>query len=371
MSRRKTLSEFIQGARAIHGDKYDYSLAEYKTNKHKAKIICPKHGVFEQTPNRHLQGDNCPACMYEINAEKATKNTEHFIRLARERYGDKYDYSLVEYKGRRTTVEIICPVHGATEQTPDFHLRGHGCKRCGIESRAKNASMTFGDFVAKSRDAHGDQYEYVKASYKKSSCKVRIICKKHGEFEQLASLHAHGQQCPKCAIEKNAQAKRDKWDRDSFLQDMARIHDGKYSYEKTEYTAYKEKITVTCPDHGDFDVWYFNHVNGCGCPLCSFDRDKPHKVYVLQSDSGFVKVGIARSVEQRIRFLRKRTPFAFTVAAKFSARNYPDALAIERKAHTILAQHHAGMSGFDGATEWFHCDIGDAITAVSEAKAAS
>ncbi len=54
---------FIYKAKQIHNNFiYDYSLTEYKTNKEKIKIICPKHGVFEQTPHSHLAGAGCPKC---------------------------------------------------------------------------------------------------------------------------------------------------------------------------------------------------------------------------------------------------------------------------------------------------------------------
>jgi len=48
------------------GDKYDYSLVDYKNSRTKVKIICPKHGVFEQKPSRLLLKGNCPSCSKEI-----------------------------------------------------------------------------------------------------------------------------------------------------------------------------------------------------------------------------------------------------------------------------------------------------------------
>ena len=41
---------FIIKANEIHGNIYDYSLAEYVNSKTKVKIICPEHGIFEQRP---------------------------------------------------------------------------------------------------------------------------------------------------------------------------------------------------------------------------------------------------------------------------------------------------------------------------------
>lgn len=59
MSRKKTREEFIERANIIHKNKYDYSLVEYVNNKTKIKIICPRHGVFEQTPASHLSESGC------------------------------------------------------------------------------------------------------------------------------------------------------------------------------------------------------------------------------------------------------------------------------------------------------------------------
>jgi len=63
--------EFIQKAKEIHGDKYDYSLVDYKTNKDKVKIICKEHGVFEQTPTTHIyKKSGCYKCAINTSAEK-------------------------------------------------------------------------------------------------------------------------------------------------------------------------------------------------------------------------------------------------------------------------------------------------------------
>ena len=64
ISKIKTLTtdEFIKKAKKIHENKYDYSLTKYVNSKTKIKIICPIHGIFEQTPNNHLKGCGCPKC---------------------------------------------------------------------------------------------------------------------------------------------------------------------------------------------------------------------------------------------------------------------------------------------------------------------
>ena len=120
-----TKEEFIQKAREVHGDKYDYSKVEYVNKNTKVKIICPIHGEFFQTPNNHLQGHGCHKC---VGCKQLTK--EEFIQKAREAHGYKYDYSKVEYINAHTKVKIICPIHGEFEQEPNSHLEGKGCPNC-------------------------------------------------------------------------------------------------------------------------------------------------------------------------------------------------------------------------------------------------
>jgi len=64
---RPTTEEFIERAKEVHGNKYDYSLSEYgKNNRDKVKIICHEHGEFEQSPSSHIhQSAGCPICSYK------------------------------------------------------------------------------------------------------------------------------------------------------------------------------------------------------------------------------------------------------------------------------------------------------------------
>lgn len=60
--KRLTTKEFIEKAKKIHGDRYDYSKVVYVNNKTKVTIVCPIHGDFEQVAGNHLNGSNCPIC---------------------------------------------------------------------------------------------------------------------------------------------------------------------------------------------------------------------------------------------------------------------------------------------------------------------
>ena len=124
-----------------------------------------------------------------------------FIEKARQIHNDKYDYSKVNYVNSRTKVCIICPTHGEFWQTPHNHLKGYGCAECGKE-KSHLSKITTEDFIVKSKEIHGNKYDYSKACYKTCDIKVCIICPEHGEFWQTPSNHINGSGCPKCANEK-------------------------------------------------------------------------------------------------------------------------------------------------------------------------
>ena len=124
---KSTSKVFIEKAKKVHGDKYDYSKVNYINNSTPVTIICPKHGEFQQKPNNHLNGQNCPKCANEDR--RFTK--KEFISRAKKIHGDYYIYDLVpEYPKFNTKVTIICPKHGEFEQFVNNHLQDSGCPKC-------------------------------------------------------------------------------------------------------------------------------------------------------------------------------------------------------------------------------------------------
>ena len=126
MATRLTTELFIEKARKIHGDKFCYDKVEYTLSSKKVTIVCPKHGDFEQTPNNHLRNRGCHKC-----SSIYIGNTKKFINDAINIHGNKYKYSQVKYTKTRNKVIITCLEHGDFEQTPNTHLRGKGCPKCG------------------------------------------------------------------------------------------------------------------------------------------------------------------------------------------------------------------------------------------------
>lgn len=201
MGKKKTTEEFICQARAVHGNKYDYSKVEYTGTDNKVVIICAVHGEFEQTPYLHLKSQGCSKCGKTNGANKRRKTTEQFINEAKAIHGDIYDYSLVEYKTTHTKVTIICKIHGNFTQEPNSHVNDEqGCPKCGKISMANKQRKTKEEFIKEATDKFGDLYDYSLVDYKSSSTKVLIICKTHNEFSQSPQDHLSSLiGCPKCA----------------------------------------------------------------------------------------------------------------------------------------------------------------------------
>lgn len=192
--REERFYSFVDKARSIHGDKYQYDLSSYKTNKLPINIICPEHGEFKQAPGDHLKGWGCSKC-----SGKYKPTTEEWVLKAAPVYNYYYDYSKVEYKDNKTSVIVICPKHGEFYTIPNNHLKGiSGCPKCNDELKHKKYSKTSAKFIADAKKVHGELYDYSKVNYYNKETPITIICKKHGEFKQAPNAHLCGAGCPKC-----------------------------------------------------------------------------------------------------------------------------------------------------------------------------
>ena len=263
------IQEFIEKAKKIHGDRYDYSKVEYVNAHTKVCIICPKHGEFWQAPRHHLNGSGCPYCV-----GKKRLTTEEFIRRAKEVHGDRYDYSKVEYVNTRRKVCIICPKHGEFWQIPLHHLKGSGCPNCVGKKR-----LTTEEFIRRAKEVHGDRYDYSKVEYVNTRTKVCIICPEHGEFLQIPNNHLQGQGCPYCAQEKHNS------NTEEFIRKAKDVHGDRYDYSKVKYVNAYTKVCIICPIHGDFEQNAHSHLNGRGCPKCNESQMEKNTAKFLEENN--------------------------------------------------------------------------------------
>lgn len=118
--------------------------------------------------------------------------TESFIAEAKEIYGDRYDYSKVDYKNRDHRVTICCDVHGDFQVYAREHLDGKGCPKC--EKGEK--------FLAKLKEKFGDKFGLEEFVYESSTSPVILICPTHGAFSKLPNAILNSRcGCPECGNE--------------------------------------------------------------------------------------------------------------------------------------------------------------------------
>lgn len=251
----KNTEHFIIKAREKHGFKFDYSKVKYIDVHSKVIIICPKHGEFKQSPQKHYYHNGCKKCRVYIGHNNGYLTNEEFIVRARRVHGNKYNYDCSQYKDTNSKLSINCPAHGQFQQTPHSHLNGVGCLSCGGSLR-----KTIDEFIKKANIIHNNRYDYSKAIYKNLESKIVIICPIHGDFNQIAGNHLKSG-CFKCYG-------TEKLTTEIFTQRAKNVHGDKYDYNKVDYQGLRKKVTITCKKHGDFIQSACNHLEGVGCPVC-------------------------------------------------------------------------------------------------------
>ena len=130
-----------------------------------------------------------------------------------------------------------------------------------------SVKFTKDDFIQESIKIHGDKYDYSLVEYIKSSEKVTIICREHGNFIQRASNHLQGRGCYDCK-------KTRKYDSEKFIGLSNKVHNGKYLYDKVIYNGSHNDVIITCLEHGDFSQTPTNHLRGKGCGKCATESTR-------------------------------------------------------------------------------------------------
>jgi hypothetical protein len=130
---------------------------------------------------------------------------------------------------------------------------------------------------------HGDRYDYSLVKYKNAKTKIIIICKIHGEFEQLPSSHYNRKSnCPMCGkIETSKYTLRDQ---KSIIKDFIKLHKNIYDYSLVKYVNMNTNIDILCKIHGKFKQLPLNHLHSkSGCPICKQSKGELEVLNVLQT----------------------------------------------------------------------------------------
>ena len=198
-------------------------------------------------------------------ANKLTK--EIYLSRAYNKHGNQYDYSKVDYQGMAKPITIGCPYHGFFEQIAESHLK-YGCKTCGNVKKGKSRSATLVSklddrsekFFKKVKDKHGETYDYSNTKFIDVRLPIDIFCRKHGNFTQIARVHASGSGCQKCAKESSTSKPEQEW-LDSLNIDM--------QYRNQFIKAGSKRLSVDAYDPTTKTVYEFWGDYWHGNPNCS------------------------------------------------------------------------------------------------------
>lgn len=281
---------------------------EYKRQKTKLRLYCSEHGEWTTTSidnyTNKKRTSGCPECSSRSGKEKLRGTAKTFIEMAKNKHGDKYGYSNVDYKNNRLKVSIDCPLHGPFMQAPKEHLSGKGCPLCGGSYKGNTDT-----FIKKAIEKHGEKYDYGRVKYTKSNRKVEILCSEHGPFKQTPSSHLNGNGCPSCGKVKYTLSLRKSLE--DFVLQAEIIHGQRYDYSSTAYTNSSKMVSIRCKHHGYFEQLPANHLKGSGCPLCAGHLQNQAYIHLVK-DLDIVcalKLGIARDWLKRMLHQNKRNTF--------------------------------------------------------------
>jgi len=291
-----TLEEFIEKSNIRHNNKFDYSKVKLPLRFiDRVCIICPIHGEFEQSVEKHLK-HGCQKCV--------THTLEKFIELSNMKHNGIYDYKYVNYINTKTKVTIVCKKHGKFEQFPTNHYtRGMGCKKCAFEKR----KSTLDDFIKRFVKKHGTKYDYRDAKYINSNTKITIICPFHGPFLQRPSEHLkYG--CGKCGLESSA--KNRTRPPEEFIARANEMHLEKYIYDKVEYVNLNTKVIIICRKHGEFLQSPAKHFRGEGCPICKTSINERQILKILK------QMNLEHKPQAKFQDCRYKNPLPFDFWAK-------------------------------------------------------
>ena len=119
---RMRRQKFLQDVKDIHGDKYNYDITNYVNTETKVPIMCPKHGVFHQTPRDHIHSKaGCPDCGLEARMAKYAKK----LKDTKNTFGDRYPELLKQWDYERNSIDPFAIGAAKRVKIHWICIRGH------------------------------------------------------------------------------------------------------------------------------------------------------------------------------------------------------------------------------------------------------
>lgn len=182
--------------------------------------------------------------------------------------GDTLDFSKgLPYKGTLFKFQAICKVCGNCFTTNVANIfSGRGCKKCAD----KRATLSNTEFIAKCESLYLQKFDYSLVNYEGGREPVKIICKEHSEvFEMLpVSLLSGRAGCPLCERANGDSRRLTGKKLLDQLQTLGVLSD-KYVYNFAEYVTTRDKVSILCKEHGEFNISIGRLKRGSGCPKCA------------------------------------------------------------------------------------------------------
>jgi hypothetical protein len=269
MPPKKNNEQFLEDAISIHGNKYTYKFSEGFINSNSnLYITCIKHNnIFNIILKTHLRSPYgcCKECYIDHLQEE-------FIKKSKQKYSEKFDYTLVKYTSAHKKVIIKCIYHDLSFSViPGNHLlKKGGCKKCLSNTLHELKYKGLEEFISEAKRIHGDTYDYSKVIYKNTDTPVIIICKIHNAFTQRPDCHINRNYgCNKCGILLTGLNNR--LTKEEFIKKSNQRFGDIYDYTESILTQIKEPIIIKCKTHGYFTVRtaHLHYSDGVGCPNCS------------------------------------------------------------------------------------------------------
>ena len=221
---------------------------------------------------------------YKIIMKCEVRKNE-FIKKAKLKYGESYDYSNIEYVNAITPIRIKCNIHNIIfKTTPSNHLINSGCKMCMTDLISYGKEK----FIKDAKLVHGNKYDYSKVEYVSNNKHVIIICPKHGEFRQTPHHHLLGQTCIECyrdTLRKNDITNIITTDLVLINKNISKLKKKYPNYTFGSYVHFDKPLEVICPAHGTF--YKTPHAllrpGENGCKLCNNNSDKRRNEFIKKA----------------------------------------------------------------------------------------
>jgi predicted small secreted protein len=199
-----TLKEFIKRSKDVHGELFDYSKVEYKSNNDLVTIICKFHNEeFKQKPAKHWLGQGCPKCRYIKSSLSLKQEPVDYFNKVKEIHNDLYIYNFNEFYNLDSLLNIVCKrCNNSFQLKARIHsINKVGCSACNHKVGGEKLRLNQKDFIDRCKEIHKDLCDYSKAIYTKGVDKIDVkCCKCNNIFAPTAHNHLYDKSgCPECA----------------------------------------------------------------------------------------------------------------------------------------------------------------------------